>query len=151
MLGLFFIAMIPARRWFAAQNFKLGLGHLALAGAAIGFLTGIVATTGPINAPFFLAYWLVKGLNLSIPPNCPNVFSDVPGTDPNGTFFCPYIYAAVNAGLTGVAMPPSRHAASIATTSSTRLGNITASTLPSPKPCAASWPATAADQASSCP
>jgi len=64
VLGLFFIAMIPARRWFAAQNFKLGLGHLAAAGAVIGFLTGIVATTGPINAPFFLAYGLVKGAYL---------------------------------------------------------------------------------------
>ena len=63
-LGLFFIAMIPARRWFARQEFRLGLGHLALAGAGIGFLTGIVATTGPINAPFFLAYGLVKGAYL---------------------------------------------------------------------------------------
>ena len=64
MLGLFFIAMIPARRWFAAQDFRLGLWHLAAAGAGIGFLTGIVATTGPINAPFFLAYGLVKGAYL---------------------------------------------------------------------------------------
>ncbi|MFC5497876.1 sulfite exporter TauE/SafE family protein [Caenimonas terrae] len=64
MLGLLFIAMIPARRWFAAQDFRLGLWHLAAAGAAIGYLTGIVATTGPINAPFFLAYGLVKGAYL---------------------------------------------------------------------------------------
>ena len=63
-LGLFFIAMIPARRWFARQDFKPGLWHLAAVGAAIGYLTGIVATTGPINAPFFLAYGLVKGAYL---------------------------------------------------------------------------------------
>ena len=63
-LGLFFIAMIPVRRWMAQQNFKLGLWHLAAFGAGIGFLTGIVATTGPINAPFFLAYGLVKGAYL---------------------------------------------------------------------------------------
>ena len=31
------------------------------AGAVIGYLTGIVANTGPINAPFFLAHGLVKG------------------------------------------------------------------------------------------
>ena len=63
-LGLFFIAMIPVRRWMAQQDFKLGLWHLAAFGAGIGFLTGIVATTGPINAPFFLAYGLVKGAYL---------------------------------------------------------------------------------------
>ena len=64
VLGLFFIAMIPARRWFARRNFKLRLWHLAAAGGAIGYLTGVVATTGPINAPFFLAYGLVKGAYL---------------------------------------------------------------------------------------
>ena len=64
LLGLFFIAMIPARRWMASRDFKLGLWHLAAVGAGIGFLTGIVATTGPVNAPFFLAYGLVKGAYL---------------------------------------------------------------------------------------
>ena len=34
-------------------------------GACIGFITGIVVSTGPINAPFFLAYGLVKGAYLS--------------------------------------------------------------------------------------
>ena len=64
VLGVFFIAMIPLRRWMARQAWRLGLGHLALLGAGIGFLTGIVASTGPINAPFFLAYGLVKGAYL---------------------------------------------------------------------------------------
>jgi uncharacterized membrane protein YfcA len=31
----------------------------------IGFVTGLVVSTGPINAPFFLAYGLVKGAYLS--------------------------------------------------------------------------------------
>ncbi len=60
-LGLFFIAMIPLRRWMARQQWQLRLPHLAAVGAAIGFLTGIVVSTGPINVPFFLAYGLVKG------------------------------------------------------------------------------------------
>jgi len=64
VLGLFFLAMVPARRWMARQQWRLGLGHLALLGAGIGFLTGIVVSTGPINAPFFLAYGLVKGAYL---------------------------------------------------------------------------------------
>ncbi|HSV51341.1 MAG TPA: sulfite exporter TauE/SafE family protein [Burkholderiaceae bacterium] len=65
VLGVFFIAMIPVRRWMARQHWKLRLWHLALVGAAIGYLTGIVVSTGPINAPFFLAYGLVKGAYLA--------------------------------------------------------------------------------------
>ncbi|MDP1966621.1 MAG: sulfite exporter TauE/SafE family protein [Reyranella sp.] len=60
-LGLFFLAMIPARRWLAARNFKFGFWHLAIAGAVIGFLTGIVVSTGPLSVPAFAAYGLVKG------------------------------------------------------------------------------------------
>ena len=60
-LGLFMILMVPLRRWFLARNFTIGLGGLALAGAGIGFLTGMVSSTGPINTPFFLAYGLGKG------------------------------------------------------------------------------------------
>ena len=64
-LGAFFLVMIRARRWLDAHGLRLGLWHLALVGAVIGFLTGIVATTGPITAPLFLAYGLVKGAFLS--------------------------------------------------------------------------------------
>jgi uncharacterized protein len=64
VLGAFFIAMIPVGRWMAQREWHLRLPHLALIGAGIGFLTGIVASTGPINAPFFLAYGLVKGAYL---------------------------------------------------------------------------------------
>lgn len=65
VLGAFFIAMIFVRRWMARQQWQLNLWHLAAVGAGIGFLTGIVVSTGPINAPFFLAYGLVKGAYLS--------------------------------------------------------------------------------------
>ncbi len=64
VLGVFFIGMIPVRRWMASREWQLRLPHLALVGAGIGFLTGIVASTGPVNAPFFLAYGLVKGAYL---------------------------------------------------------------------------------------
>ena len=64
-LGAFFLLMIPARRALLAHKFKLQLWHLAVIGAGIGFLTGIVVSTGPINAPFFLAYGLVKGAYLA--------------------------------------------------------------------------------------
>ncbi len=60
-LGAFFILMIPGRRWLASRDVKLGLWHLAVIGAAIGFLTGIVASTGPLNVAAISAYGLVKG------------------------------------------------------------------------------------------
>jgi uncharacterized protein len=41
------------------------LGVLFFLMAGIGFLAGMVASTGPINTPFFIAYGLVKGAYLS--------------------------------------------------------------------------------------
>ena len=64
VLGFFFIIMIPVRCWMARQHWALKLRHMAAVGAVIGFITGIVVSTGPINAPFFLAYGLVKGAYL---------------------------------------------------------------------------------------
>ena len=61
VLGTFFILMIPIRRWMVARGMRVRLRHLAFAGAVIGFATGIVVSTGPINTPFFLGYGLVKG------------------------------------------------------------------------------------------
>ncbi len=60
-LGAFFLAMIPLRRWLMARGFRMYLPGMAVVGASIGFLSGLVASTGPINTPFFLAYGLVKG------------------------------------------------------------------------------------------
>jgi uncharacterized membrane protein YfcA len=60
-LGVFFLIMIPGRRWLAARNFKIGPWALVPIGAAIGFLTGVVVSTGPISVPVFTAYGLVKG------------------------------------------------------------------------------------------
>jgi uncharacterized protein len=60
-LGAFFITMIPLGRWLNAHRFRLELWHLALAGAVIGFLTGVVVSTGPLSVPAFTAYGLTKG------------------------------------------------------------------------------------------
>ena len=64
-LGMFFLAMIPMRRWLHARSFQIGLWQLALAGAAIGFVTGIVLSTGPLSVPAFTSYGLLKGAFLS--------------------------------------------------------------------------------------
>ncbi len=60
-LGTFFLVMIPGRRWLAARHYEIGLPFLAVGGLLIGFLTGIVVSTGPITVPLFSAYGLVKG------------------------------------------------------------------------------------------
>jgi uncharacterized membrane protein YfcA len=61
ILGAMFLLMIPARRWLLARGVRINAWHMALVGAGIGFLSGMVASTGPINTPFYLAYGLVKG------------------------------------------------------------------------------------------
>jgi len=60
-IGLFFLAMIPARRRFATLQFSVNGLFLAVAGFVIGFLTGIVVSTGPLSLPVFFAYGLTKG------------------------------------------------------------------------------------------
>jgi uncharacterized protein len=64
-LGLFFICMVPARRRFARLDFRIRLWQLAVAGAAIGFMTGIVLSTGPLSVPVFTSYGLLKGAFLA--------------------------------------------------------------------------------------
>jgi uncharacterized protein len=60
-IGLFLLAMIPARRWFAAHSITLPLWVMVIVGAIAGFFTGIVASTGPITVPIFMTFGLVKG------------------------------------------------------------------------------------------
>jgi len=64
-IGLFLLAMIPARHFLAAHGIRLKLWHLSIIGAAVGYITGIVVTTGPITVPIFLMYGLVKGAFLA--------------------------------------------------------------------------------------
>jgi uncharacterized protein len=64
-IGAFFLAMIPARRWLQSHGLRIRLWQLALAGAAIGFMTGIVLSTGPLSVPAFTSYGLMKGSFLS--------------------------------------------------------------------------------------
>jgi uncharacterized membrane protein YfcA len=64
-IGLFLIAMVPVRHWLARHQLKAHLWHLALGGAIIGYLTGIVVSTGPLSVPLFLFYGLTKGAFLA--------------------------------------------------------------------------------------
>jgi uncharacterized protein len=60
-LAAFFLAMIPLRRHTERKQWKLRLWHMALAGAAVGFLTGLVLSTGPLSVPAFTGYGLTGG------------------------------------------------------------------------------------------
>jgi len=64
-LGIFFLLMIGVRRWMAARQLRISPWQLAAIGVPVGFLTGVVASTGPVTAPIFLAAGLVKGAFLS--------------------------------------------------------------------------------------
>ncbi len=64
-LGTFFLAMIPLRRRRADRRGTLRPWHLAVAGAIIGYVTGVVLSTGPLSVPVFAAYGLVGGAFLS--------------------------------------------------------------------------------------
>jgi hypothetical protein len=60
-LGIFFLALIPVRRWLAKRQFRLSLVHLALLGGPLGLLTGLVVSTGPLTVPLFTFYGLERG------------------------------------------------------------------------------------------
>jgi uncharacterized protein len=64
-IGAFLIAMVPVRHVLARHKLKAKLWHVALGGAVIGFLTGIVVSTGPLSVPLFLFYGLTKGAFLA--------------------------------------------------------------------------------------
>lgn len=60
-LGAFFLLMVPARHRLVRLNIRIRLWQLAVVGAFIGFLTGLVLSTGPLSVPAFTAYGLLKG------------------------------------------------------------------------------------------
>lgn len=65
LLGLFIMLLVPLRRYIRQRNIRIGLGGMALAGAVVGYLTGLFLSTGPLSIPAFLAFGLVKGAFLS--------------------------------------------------------------------------------------
>jgi uncharacterized membrane protein YfcA len=60
-LGLFFLLLIPLRRWLARHELRVSRMHLMLLGAPLGVLTGVVATTGPLTVPLFTFHGLLRG------------------------------------------------------------------------------------------
>jgi hypothetical protein len=60
-LGVFFLSLIPVRRWLARRSVTLSRTHLALLGGPLGVLTGLVVSTGPLTVPLFTFYGLERG------------------------------------------------------------------------------------------
>ncbi|WP_445159927.1 sulfite exporter TauE/SafE family protein [Mycobacterium sp. Dal123C01] len=61
VLGVFFLAMVPVRRIVAARQWRVRLWQLAIAGVVVGFLTGLILSTGPLSVPVFIGYGLSGG------------------------------------------------------------------------------------------
>lgn len=65
VLGIFFLALVPARHWLATHELRVSLAQLALFGGPIGFLTGVVVSTGPLTVPLFTFHGLERGAFLA--------------------------------------------------------------------------------------
>jgi uncharacterized membrane protein YfcA len=61
LLGIFLLATVAYRHINKRRTFRLSLRSFAGIGAVFSFLSALLGSVGPIMAPFFLAYGLVKG------------------------------------------------------------------------------------------
>jgi uncharacterized membrane protein YfcA len=61
LLGLFLILVVAWRRLRPKAKIRMPLRAFAPLGAASSFLSALLGSVGPLMAPFFLAYGLVKG------------------------------------------------------------------------------------------
>ncbi|WP_311746897.1 sulfite exporter TauE/SafE family protein [Proteus terrae] len=60
-MGMFFILMIPVIHLLRKHQIKMKTYQVIIAGAVIGYLTGVVFSTGPLTIPIFSAYGLTLG------------------------------------------------------------------------------------------
>jgi uncharacterized membrane protein YfcA len=61
LLGAFLILLVAWRHFRPAPPRSFPVYRFAVVGAVFSFLSSLLGTAGPISAPFFLAYGLVKG------------------------------------------------------------------------------------------
>ncbi|OBY73134.1 MULTISPECIES: sulfite exporter TauE/SafE family protein [Acinetobacter] len=60
-IGLFFLCLIPIRHYAKHRNFTLNAWQMVVAGGVLGYITGIVFSTGPLLLPIFNGFGLIKG------------------------------------------------------------------------------------------
>lgn len=61
LLGIFLLLTVVYRRWRKGNVHRIPLRGFAVLGAVSSFLSALLGSVGPLMAPFFLAYGLVKG------------------------------------------------------------------------------------------
>lgn len=61
LLGLFLLMIVIYRRTSPGRSRRFPLRGFTVIGAFFSFLSALLGTAGPLMAPFFLAYGLVKG------------------------------------------------------------------------------------------
>lgn len=61
LLGVFLLLVVVGRHWRSAHGIRPSLRSFAWIGGGASFLSALLGSVGPIMAPFFLAYGLVKG------------------------------------------------------------------------------------------
>jgi uncharacterized membrane protein YfcA len=69
-MGCFLLAASPLRRVLASGGLRVRLAHFPVLGAALGALSAVVVTTGPVVTPFFLAYGLRRGAYIASEAVC---------------------------------------------------------------------------------
>lgn len=60
-MGCFFILMIPLIHFLRTHQVRMKTYQIVMAGAVVGYLTGVVFSTGPLTIPVFSAYGLTLG------------------------------------------------------------------------------------------
>ncbi|OTG81619.1 sulfite exporter TauE/SafE family protein [Acinetobacter sp. ANC 4648] len=64
-IGLFFFLLIPLRHYVKQKNLHIKNWQMVIAGGLLGFITGVVFSTGPLLLPVFNGFGLTKGALLA--------------------------------------------------------------------------------------
>jgi uncharacterized membrane protein YfcA len=70
VMGGFLLAAVPVRRALLSRYFTVRLAHFPVIGAAVGALSALVVTVGPVVTPFYLAYGLRRGAYIATEGVC---------------------------------------------------------------------------------
>ena len=70
VIGGFLLTSVVLRRVLLSGRFPIRLGYFPFVGAGFGVLSGMVVTTGPVAAPFFLAYGLRRSAFIATEALC---------------------------------------------------------------------------------
>jgi uncharacterized membrane protein YfcA len=69
-IGAFLLLSVPLRRFLTSGRLHVRVAHFPFIGGAIGLLSALVVTTGPVVTPFFLAYGLRRGAFIATEALC---------------------------------------------------------------------------------